>query len=266
MKKHECNVIVKNSKKYCFEEDKKVMLDESIMRMKGGIFYIYDLIFFGNKIVISTETMKKIKRFKNRVTYKIYSNNCKYLLENIEKDSHGNYEFVDIDVYEGSKVSKLIHYLREHENVIYLLTNRRLYEKLTIIGLKNRIMLLDENMKYPSLCKNHSVMFVTLGLVQHKESRMFFERNSGETLVKVYSKSGEEKQFDKSIEIEVGDIIFTRSDKEMKYSFNIYQIVTRHSRNFAVRIIWTDLLKGEKTNFYVKRLDYIYQKMIEDNS
>ena len=95
---------------------------------------------------------------------------------------------------------------------------------------------------------------------------MFFERRQEEKLVKVYSKSGEEKQFDKSIEIEVGDIIFTRSDKEMKYSFNIYQIVTRHSRNFAVRIIWTDLLKGEKTNFYVKRLDYIYQKMIEDNS
>ena len=88
MKKHECNVIVKNSKKYCFEEDKKVMLDESIMRMKSGISYIYDLIFFGNKIVISKKTMSKIERGKNRITYKIYSNNCTYLLENIKRDSH----------------------------------------------------------------------------------------------------------------------------------------------------------------------------------
>lgn len=266
MKKHEIDNAIKQCKKNCFEEDKKVMLDESVMRAKGGIFYIYDLIFFGNKIIISTETMKKIKRSKNRVTYKIYSNNCTYLLKSIEKDSHENYEFVDIDSYEGSKISKLIQYLRENENVIYLLTNRKLYEKLTTIGLKNKIILLDENMKYSSLCKNRSAWFVTLGFVKHKESRMFFERRPEENLVKVYSKSGEEKQFDKTIEIEVNDIILTRTDKEIKYSFNIYQIVTRHHRNFAVRIIWTDMIKGEKTNFYVERLDYIYRKMIEDNS
>lgn len=264
MKKHEIDNAIKHSRKNCFEEDKRVMLDESVMRAKGGIFYIYDLIFFGNKIIISTETMKKIKRSK--ITYKIYSNNCTYLLESIEKDSHGNYEFVDIDGYEGSKISKLIHYLRENENVIYLLTNRKLYEKLTIIGLKNRIILLDENMKYPSLCRNHSAMFVTLGFVKHKESRMFFERRSEGTLIKVYSKSGEERQFDRSVELEVNDIILTRTDKEIKYCFNIYQIVTRHSRNFAVKIIWTDMLKGEKTNFYVERLDYIYRKIIADNA
>lgn len=57
-----------------------------------------------------------------------------------------------------------------------------------------------------------------------------FERRPEENLVKVYSKSGEEKQFDKTIEIEVNDIILTRTDKEIKYSFNIYQIVTRHHR------------------------------------
>lgn len=266
MKKHEIDDAIKHCKKNCFEEDRKVMLDESIMRMRGGIFYIYDLIFFGNKIIISTETMQKIKRSKNRVTYRIYSNNCVYLLENIEKDSYGNYELIDISGYEGSKISKLIHYLRENENVIYLLTNRKLYEKLTTIGLKNKIILFDENMKYPSLCRNHSAMFVTLGFVKHKENRMFFERRSEENLVKVYLKSGEERQFDKTIELEVNDIILTRTDKEIKYSFNIYQIVTRHSRNFAIRIIWTDMLKGDKTNFYIRKLDYIYQKMIEDNA
>lgn len=263
MKKHECNVIVKNSKKYCFEEDKKVMLDESIMRMKSGISYIYDLIFFGNKIVISKKTMSKIERGKNRITYKIYSNNCTYLLENIKRDSHGNYEFIDLG---SSEILGLINYLKENENVIYVTTNRKLYNKLKTVGLKNKLILLDENMKYMCICKSHAIKFSTLGFIKHNGKVMFVERRQKEKLVKVYSKSGEEKQFDKSIEIEVGDIIFTRSDKEMKYSFNIYQIVTRHSRNFAVRIIWTDLLKGEKTNFYVKRLDYIYQKMIEDNS
>ena len=33
-----------------FLEDKIVMLDESLMRIKGIMFYIYDLIYFGNKI------------------------------------------------------------------------------------------------------------------------------------------------------------------------------------------------------------------------
>ena len=95
---------------------------------------------------------------------------------------------------------------------------------------------------------------------------MFFEKNPRESIIKVYSKSGEEKQFDEFVELKVNDIILTRGDKEVKYSFNIYQIVTSHSRNFAVRIIWTDLLKGHKTNFYVEKLDYIYRKIIEDNA
>ena len=45
MKKHEIDHAIKNCKKNCFEEDRKVMLDESVMRIKGVIFYIYDLIF-----------------------------------------------------------------------------------------------------------------------------------------------------------------------------------------------------------------------------
>ncbi len=266
MKKHEIDHAIKNCKKNCFEEDRKVMLDESVMRIKGVIFYIYDLIFFGNKLIISRETMRKIRRFKNGVIPKIYSNNCSYILENIERDSHKNYEFVDISGYEGSKASKIIQYLRENEGIIYILASRRLYEKLIIAGLKNRIILLAQNMKYSSLCKNHFVKFSTLGFVKHRESKMFLERHSKGNLVRVYSKSGEEKQFDSTIELEVNDIILTRTDKEIKYSFNIYQIITRHSRNFAVRIIWTDMLKGEKTNFYVEKLDYIYRKMIEDNA
>ena len=168
--------------------------------------------------------------------------------------------------YGGSEISNLISYLRENEEVIYLLTNCKLYNKLLTVGLKNKIILLDVNMKYTCLCKNNFVKFTTLGFVKHRENRMFFEKNPRESIIKVYSKSGEEKQFDEFVELKVNDIILTRGDKEVKYSFNIYQIVTSHSRNFAVRIIWTDLLKGHKTNFYVEKLDYIYRKIIEDNA
>lgn len=266
MRKHEIDNAIRCCKKNCFEEDRRVMLDESIMRIKGGIFYIYDLIFFGNKILISKGTMKKIKKSRNRVTYKIYSDNCKYILESIERDEYQDYELVDMSSYRGSEVSNLISYLRENEEVIYLLTNRKLYNKLLMVGLKNRIILLDVNMKYTCLCKNSFAKFTTLGFVKHRENGMFFEKNPRESIIKIYSKSGEEKQFDEFVELKVNDIILTRGDKEVKYSFNIYQIVTSHSRNFAVRIIWTDLLKGHKTNFYVEKLDYIYRKIIEDNA
>lgn len=38
MKKHEIDNAIKQCKKNCFEEDQKVMLDESVMRARGGIF------------------------------------------------------------------------------------------------------------------------------------------------------------------------------------------------------------------------------------
>lgn len=266
MRKDEIDMAIKSCKNHYFKEDKKVMIDESVMRIKGGIFYIYDLIFFGNKIIISEDTLEKIKRSKNRITYKVFSDNCSYLLENVERNEYGDYEIVDIGKYGTSAITRLVNYLKKREDIIYLLTNRKLYDILLKEGLKDKLKLLDVNMKVTSLCKNNITKFTTLGFVKHKNGKMFFQKRPGETFIKVYSKLGEEKEFEDAIELEVNDIILTRSDRDIKYCFNIYQIVTKHSRNFAIRIIWTDILKGKKTNFYVRKLDYIYQKMIEDNS
>lgn len=265
MREHEINKAIKECIKNYFKEDKTVMIDESLMRIKGFIFYIYDLIFFGNKIIISEKTLEKIEKSKSRITYKVYSDNCSYLLKNMEKDEYNNYTIVDLDQYGKSTYEGIVNYLQKNPSVVYLLANRKLYNKLLNEGLKDRLKLLEVGMKITSLCKNKAIKFVTLGFIKHEDGKMFLQKRSNETLIKVYNSEGEEKEGE-IIEVEINDIILTRSNKRTKYSFNLYKIVTRHTRNSAINIIWTDMLKGEKTNFYVKKLDYKYQKMIEDNS
>lgn len=264
MRQHEINNVVKECVNNYFNEDQKVMIDESLMRIKGFIFYIYDLIFFGNKIILSGETFKKIKKSTNRI-YKIYADNCSYLLKNMESDEYNNYTIVNLSKYKDSPYRELVKYLQQNPDVIYLLANRKLYNKLASEGLLHRLKLFEVGTKIVSLCKNRSVKFMTLGFIQHKDGKMFLEDSSNETLIKVYNSNGEEK-FGESIKVDINDIILTRSNKDIKYSFNLYKIVTHHSRNFAIRIIWTDMLKGENTNFYIQKMDYKYQKIIEDNS
>lgn len=265
MVEHEINKVAKDCTKNYFKEDKKVMLDESLMRIKGFIFYIYDLIFFGNKLIISKDTLKKLEISKNRITYKVYADNCTYILKNMEKDEYQNYTIVDLNLYGDSSYGKLVNYLKENSEVVYLLANRKLYNKLVNDGLKNRLKLFEVGMEITSLCRIKSVKFATLGFIKHKDGKLFFQNSKDEPLIKVYNNRGEEKKGE-TIDIEINDIILTRSNKITKYSFNLYKIITKHTRNFAIRIIWTDILKGEKTNFYLQKLDYKYQKMIEDNS
>lgn len=265
MREHEINKATKDCIKNYFKADKRVMIDESLMRIKGFIFYIYDLIFFGNKIIISEKTLKIIEKSKSRITYKVYADNCSYLLKNMEKDEYNNYTIVDLEQYGKSSYERLVNYLQENPDVLYFLVNRKLYNKLVNEGLKDRLKLFEVGMKITSLCKNKAIKFETLGFIKHEDEKMFFQDRPNETLIKVYDSRGKEKEGE-IIEVEINDIILTRSNKNTKYSFNLYKIVTSHSRNFAIKIIWTDMLKGEKTNFYVKKLDYKYQKMIEDNS
>lgn len=264
MREHEIKMVAKECIKNYFKEDRIVMLDESVMRIKGGIFYIYDLIFFGNKIVISTDTLKKIKKSKNRITNKTLSDNCSYLLENIKRDKYANYDIVDIRKYGATPVERIANYLKEHKKVIYLLESKKFYDKLVQEDLADRLKLLVINRKIASLCKNEEVEFQTLGFVMHKDNKMFFESLPGDGIVKIYDHAGQEKKGD-DIEVKVGDIILIRSDKNTKYAFNLYEIVTRHSRNFAIKIIWTDIVKGESTNFYVEKLNEKYKKLIKDN-
>ena len=262
MRQYEIEMAVEECIKNYFKEDVEVLLDESILRLKGGIFYIYDLIFFGNKIIILEETLKIIIKNARSMFSNNFTKNCKYLLENMERDKHGNYKIISGNQYGDNKIQRVKNYLKENERVVYLLESKKVYSKLVQEGLGERIKLLFSNSKIISLCKNKMVRFETLGFVLHKNDEMLLEGQKENELIKVYSSLGKEKKG----AIRVGDIILLRTDKEEKYCFHIYKIVTMHSRNFAVQIIWTEIVKGENTNFYVQRLEQKYKKIIVENS
>ena len=247
-----------------FLEDKIVMLDESLMRIKGVMFYIYDLIYFGNKIVISKDTLNKIKKYSRRITSKLLSNNSSYLLESIKKDEKGNYKIIDLSKYGKKSSERLINYLKENDNIIYLLESEKFYKTLKEEGLEHQLKFLKTRTKIFSVCKNYSSKFETLEIIKNEKKRMFITRNLTNPLVKVYKTSGKQKEEEK-LEIEVNDIILIRCEKNTKYTFDLYRIISKHSKHQAVKILWTEIEKGSQSNFYVDKLDEMYQNIIKEN-
>lgn len=265
MREYEMEIAVKECIQRCFKEDTKVMIDESIMRIEGIMFYIYDLIYFGNKIIISKQTLDKIKSYSKRKYKRIMSANAKYLLENIERDEYGNYEIVDISKENGdTSAKKLKNYLAKNKHIVYLLESKQYYQKLIELGLIEQLKLLDLKMQIKSFCKSRTVEFATIGAIQHENGKMLLSNRPGDTIFKVYDDSGKEKEGE-VIEVEVNDIVLIRSNKNTKYSFNLCKVITHHSRHQAIHIIWTDIVKGHGTNFYVERLEDKYRRMILDN-
>lgn len=259
---------IKRCLKTCYKEDKRIMFDESMLRIKGITLYIYDLIYFGNKIIISSSMVAKAKVGKGRVTYKIYSDNCKYLLQSIDTDTYDDYNIVDMSKYGDSEIKRLIGFLKENPDVIYFLTNARIYNILLKEGLKNAIKFFELNTTIHAICRKQDIKYDTLGFVYREDGKMYFKTRTKDVVIKAFTDSGIEKseKEGKPVQISVGDIILTRNNRETKYTFNLYKIVSNHTRHFAVHIIWTDIAKGENTNFYVKRLEEMYQRIISNNA
>jgi len=260
---------VKRCLKTCYKEDKKIMLDESMFRIKGIMLYVYDLIYFGNKIVLALSTLEKVKRDKNRITYKTYSDNCLYLVKSKESDAYENYVIVDIGEYGKSIVERIERFLKENPDIIYFLSNVKMYKELEKRGITtSRIKLFGLDTEILAICKNKELKYDTLGFIYRESEKMYFRSRSEDIVIKAFNENGFEKQEKKgkAIEVNVGDIILVRNNKNTKYTFNLYKIISNHSRHFAIHIIWTDLVKGDKTNFYVKRLEGVYQRIISDNA
>lgn len=247
-----------------FLEDKIVMIDESIMRIRGIMFYIYDLIYFGNKIIISKETLTRLKKKKRGTTFRMLSKNISYLLESIENDEYGNYQIVDIENYGTTHIQRITNYLKENINIIYLLENKKLYEGFIRDEINNQLKLLETTMKITSLCKNRAVRFETLGMITRDREKMIISKRPEGTLVKIYNPLGKEKEGNE-VEIDVNDIILIISDKGIINYYDLYWVVSRHSRHQAIKILWVHIPKGEKTNFYLERIEEKYKKIIKEN-
>lgn len=254
---------VKDCLKEYFEEDKNVLIDISVLQITCVPYFLYNLIYFGNKIVIFRHTLNEIAKISKQVGKNkeedIQIRNAGYILEAIQKDEEKGYK--NIVVLEDK--NDVIDFLEQDLSNIFCLADIKLYEELKNYGLRKKLLFLEKGKVEVNPHKGKNVKFETIGAIQFENGKMIIHSKEG-ILIRVYNRRGE-KRNGKILEVRPTDYILIRGQKENCYSFNLYQVVSYHTRNQAVRIIWTDLKIGQKTNKYIDRLPYEYRKMILEN-
>ena len=259
----ERKLLVKDCLREYFKEDKNVLIDISIIKITCISYFLYNLIFFGNKIIIFKKTVKEFAKISKQEAKcqedEIKIRNAGYILDAIQREKEKGYK--NIVVLEDKQ--NVVDFINQGSNNIFCLADIELYEKLTNYGLRKKLLLLEKGKVEVNPHKSKSVKFETIGAIHFENGKMIIHSKEG-TLIRVYNRKGEQKK-GVTLEAKPTDYILIRGQKENCYSFNLYQVVSCHTRNQAVRIIWTDLKFGQKTNKYIDRLPYEYRKMIFEN-
>ncbi len=140
----ERRTLIKQCLQMYYEEDKTILIDASMLQVTCSMYMVYNLIFFGNKIKIFKNEWHKIQIISKEERYTgadhILVQNAKFLIENRRRDKNGDYEII-----EGKKCSKVYNvkrYLEEHPNSIYYLSDKRIYQRLIQLGLKEQLYFL----------------------------------------------------------------------------------------------------------------------------
>ena len=260
MREKEMKELMRDCLREYHEEDKKILIDASVLQLTCITFFIKNLKFFGNKIYFFRETLDEIIKISRQkvesIKDKIRVSNACNLLEEIEKDKYGNYQIIE------SK-KDILKYLDENSNAIFYLADYYLFEELEKYSLCNQLVLLSLGMEEVNPFRNRNFKFDTIGPIKFENGRMRINYKEG-SFVKAYNFKGIEKNAYER-ELKPKDFVLIRSEKEDIYSFLLYVIVSRHTRNHALKIIWTDLKKGHRTNKYIERLPYQYRRIILDN-
>lgn len=263
MNERERKYWVKDCLREYYDEDKKILIDISVLQITCISYFLYNLIFFGNKILIFKENLNEIAKIsKQKASNKeedIRIRNAGYILDAIQREKESNHRNIIL----LEKQQDIINFLVQEPNHIFCLANIKLYEELSNYGLRKKLLFLEKGKVEVNPHKSKSVKFETIGAIQFENDKMIIRSKEG-TLIRVYNRRGEQRNGE-TLEVRPTDYILIRGKKENCYSFNLYQVVSCHSRNQAVRIIWTDLKIGEKSNKYIDRLPYEYRKMITEN-
>ena len=82
------------------------------------------------------------------------------------------------------------------------------------------------------------------------------------TTKRVFNSSLKEKYGDR-IRVNVGDYVVIRKERPDIITIIIYRIVNYHSRNNTVKLLWTDINKGESKSSYANYPEL--QTLIEMN-
>lgn len=266
MNEKEKNFLVRECLESYYKEDKKILIDISVLKITCITYLLYNNIFFGNRILISKVTLEKIKE-KSKHSFsttqsEIAVKNAKYLLESIKRDTRGNYEIIDIKGYKDNKIQSIKKFLFNNPDTIFYLSDLFLYQSLMENELKRQVELLEMGIRDVNPFRSKIFKFETIGAIRFRDGKMYIFKKEG-VLIKIFNKTCIEKE--ENQEVKPRDYVLIRGEKDNKYSFNLYQVISYHTRNHAIRIIWTDLEKGKKSNKYIERLPYNYKKIIEDN-
>lgn len=267
MSEKERKTLVKECLKEYYEEDKHILLDISAMQITCITYFVYNLIFFGNKIIVSKETFLQLQTMsKEKPTstrQEIRVKNANYILKDMQKDTRGNYQVIDMTQYGKTKKQRIQNYLLQHQNTMFYCADSDLYSSLKNPKTATQLYLMPMGMKEVSPFQNKNFKFETIGAISFEQGKMVIHQK-GTTFIKVYNARGVQKE-ENDIEVKPRNFVLIRGDKGDTYSFNLYEMVSRHTRNHALRIIWTDVKKGSGGNKYLARLPYEYRKMILEN-
>lgn len=267
MDEKQMRVLLREFIKEYYEEDKRILIDISILKINCIVFLLYDLIFFGNKIILAKETFYAILKESKKKSYdkrsQIIIKNANYLIERIKKDEKGNYQIIKMKKSKGGKIQSVCNFLKQNEDAIYYLSDMHTYQKLRDNGLSKQLNFIEIGKSILDPFKDKNFKFETIGALKFENEKMLIYPKEN-PIIKVYNQKGKERT-NAVQEVKIRDYVLIIGKKEDKVSYNLYQVVSRHTKHHAIRIIWTDLKKGQKTNKYIDRLPYQFRVMIQDN-
>ncbi len=257
-----------------FNEDKEILVDADSLEVTCFPYYMYNLIFFGNKILFSQRSIEIMQRYAKKnvkdMQRNIRNTNCRYILEYIEKKGEiwqNCCKVISMEKYGEARLEQVYNFLEAGKNRLYCTANEKVYTLLCERGIaKERIILVEMGKVEVSPFKNRFIKFETIGAIKFQNGKMVIRNKNyqGNVTIKVYNSNGEERKNSEK-EVKVNDLVIIKNDKPNINTIGLYEVISKHTRNHALKVIWTDIEKGQNTNKYVKRLPNLYQRLISEN-
>ena len=146
MNEKEMRTLVRDCLNQYYKEDKKILIDISVLQIMSIPYILYNLIFFGNKIYLSKETFEGFHKAKNKkITTKreeIVEKNASYILEAIQRDEqtdYHNYTIIDMNEYGTTKKGRIKNFLLQNSDCIFYLADYELYESLKVTRVESQL-------------------------------------------------------------------------------------------------------------------------------
>ena len=258
--------LIKECLREYYTEDKEILVDSSIVQTIASIYMIYNLIFFGNKVIILDGILKELEKISRQNVISKRENikvkNAEFILNSIKKDSRNNYKIIKSD-YRMSKKENYKKILKRNSNCILYLSNYKLYNQLKDDGLGRQLYLLEEGKSEVNPFQDKYLHFETIGAIKFEKGKMVI-RQKENVIINVYKPNGVKKEGE-ILEVKPRDFVLIKTKKENLTIIGLYETISKHSRNQSIRIIWTTLKNGEKSNKYIDELPYNIREIIEEN-